>query len=98
MDELDRLVKAVEMLKQSVEIMVERFEQLFQLQEAQVKVLPQLAEHLTSTKDNLEIMHEAFVQSLDQLEQTTDDLASATAGLLVIQQQQNSQEAEDQGQ
>ncbi len=98
MEEIDRLVKAVEMLKQSVEIMVERFEQLFQLQEAQVKVLPQLAEQLTSTKDNLEIMHEAFVQSLDSLERTTDDLASATAGLLVIQQQQNAETAEDQGQ
>ena len=98
MEEIDRLVKAIEMMRQSIEIMLQRSDQLFKMQEDQVRVLPQLAEQLTSTKDNLEIMHEAFVQSLDQLEQTTDDLASATAGLLVIQQQQNSQEAENQGQ
>ena len=93
--EINQLKESVILMKESMELILTRADQLFKLQETQVAVLPRLAEQLTSTKDNIEILHEEFVESLDQLEATTDDLANATAGLLTIQQQQNQENQEN---
>ncbi len=93
---LMQLVEQVKALAQTAELLIQRSEQLYRLQEERTAVLPQLAEALEQAKDNIEVLHEEFVQSLDQLEGTTDDLTKATAALLVIQQQANQEEANEQ--
>jgi uncharacterized coiled-coil DUF342 family protein len=92
---VSQLVEQVQALAQTSELLNQRSEQLYRLQEERTAVLPQLAESLIQARDNIEVLHEEFVQSLDQLEGTTDDLTRATAALLVLQQQANQEEASE---
>ncbi len=96
MEEIERLTKQVEMMKESVELMLTRAEQLFKMQEERLALLPRLAEQLQQAIDNQEVTDEAHRQALDQLEATTDDLAKVSAALLVIQQQSNEENNQQQ--
>ncbi len=88
-----QLVEQVKARAQTSELLIQRSEQLYKLQEERTAVLPKLAEALIAAKDNLEVIHEEFVQSLDSLEGSTDDITQATAGLLTLQQQVNQDNA-----
>ena len=103
-EETARLTAQVKTLSESVELMLQRFEQLFSMQrergeamhqseQERLLVLSQLVEQAKESNEQYEIAREGLVQALDQLDGATDDIASATAGLLTLQQQVNQEEA-----
>lgn len=106
MDEelIAKLIAQIKTLSESVDLVLQRFEQLFSMQrergeamhqteQERLTVLHQLVEQAQNSNEQYEIAREAMVQSLDQLDAATDDIARATAGLLTIQQQQNAEAA-----
>lgn len=110
MDDMERLVAQVEHLvelqRQNVEqvktlaetsaLLIQRSEQLYHIQDERTAVLPQLAEQLQAAIDEIETTDEALKESLSDLDGAIDDVSAATAGLLVIQQQANQDEANEQ--
>jgi len=99
----------VKTLAESVNLVLTRFEQLFQMQkergeamhqteQERLTVLSQLVQQAQAANEQYEIAREALVQALDQLDAATDDITNATAGLLTLQQQVNAEEAETESQ
>ncbi len=99
----------VKTLAESVNLVLTRFEQLFQMQkergeamhqseQERLLVLSQLVEQAKEANEQYEIAREGLVQALDQLDAATDDITNATAGLLTLQQQVNQDEANQQEQ
>jgi len=93
MDELEQIVKQVQMLRDSVEMMLTRSEQLFKMQEERLSVLPQLAEDLHVSIDEIQTTDEALKESLNDQDGAIDDLKKSVAALLLIQSQQNAKNA-----
>ena len=100
-------VNQVKTLAESVNLVLTRFEQMYQLQKERgeamhqtiqevLTVLSQLEERFQRAAEHLEVTDEAHRQALDQLDGATDDIANATAGLLTLQQQVNAENAESQ--
>ena len=93
MDDLELVVKQVQMLRESVEMMLTRSEQLFKMQEERLSVLPQLAENLQAAIDEIETTDQALKDSLDEQDGAIDDLKKSVAALLLIQSQQSAKNA-----
>lgn len=74
----------VQLLATSIRLATDALDQV-------IAPLSQLVEQLQQLKDNLEVVDEARRQELDDLISATDAVKKATAGLLVIQQQQNAE-------
>ena len=74
----------VQLLATSIRLATDALDQV-------IAPLSQLVEQLQQLKDNLEVVDEARRQELDDLIAATDAVKKATAGLLVIQQQQNAE-------
>ncbi len=98
MEEMERLLAIVRQLVEQVKalaetsnLLIQRQEQLFRMQEERLSILPQLAENQTRAIEELETTNQALQESLDDLDGNTDAIVKATAALLVIQQQQNQQ-------
>jgi len=83
---MDELTKQVEMLAETIKIMISRQEQLFKMQEEKSVLLSETAQSLKKTMDDLEITNAALIRSLDEVDQQVDDLAKITAALLQLQQ------------
>lgn len=95
MEELERLVKQVAMLKESVDMMLTRSEQLFKLQEERLNILPQLETRLSGAIEEIETTNQALLDSLNENEGAIDDLKKATAAQLLIVQQMKNQQGEN---
>jgi hypothetical protein len=100
MDELARVVQTVELLRQTVEAMISRSEQLFKMQEEVLNLSRQsitdmknevhLATlELQAVKDQQELINEAQKASLSDLDSGVDDLAKISVALLQVQKQLN---------
>lgn len=87
----ERLTKQVQILAESVNLLIQRSEQLFKLQEERLNLLPQLVEGQQKAIEELMATNQALQDSLSDLDGAIDDQAKVTAALLVIQQQQNQQ-------
>lgn len=99
MEELDRLVKQVQMLKESMDMALTRSEQLFKLQEERLAILPQLEERLSAAIEEIETTNQALLDSLNESDGAIDELKKATAAqLLIVQQMKSQQQGENSSQ
>jgi acetolactate synthase small subunit len=85
---MEELVEQVKILAQTMQTMIARSEQLFQMQQEKSKILEEVAEKLGITIDNLEVTDEALKRSLSESDQQIDDLAKIVAAMLQLQQSQ----------
>ena len=81
---MSQLVAQVKVLAESVQLLIQRSEQLFKLQEERLNLLPQLVENQTLAVEELQVQSQAFKDSLGSLEGQTDDLAKATSALIEV--------------
>jgi len=99
-DELARVVQTVELLRQTVEAMIFRSEQLFKMQEEVLLLsraaitdmkneVHQATLELTATREAGDLSVEALRGVLSDLDQQVDDLAKVTQALLQVQKQLN---------
>ena len=89
MDELEKIVKQIEILNQTISTMIQRSEQLFKMQEEKSATLIETANKLTIIIEALQVTDEALKRSLSESDAQIDDLAKVTAALLQIQQSQS---------
>jgi hypothetical protein len=99
-DELARVVQTVELLRQTVEAMTLRGEQLFKMQDEVLQLsraaitdmkneVHNATLELTATREAGDLSVEALRGVLSDLDATTDDLAKVTQALLQVQKQLN---------
>ena len=100
MDELQRVVQTVELLRQTVEAMISRSEQLFKMQEEVLQLsrasitdmkneVHQATEELLLVREQQDTINQAQKASLSDLDSAVDDLAKISVALLQIQKQLN---------
>ncbi len=97
MEEIEVLTKQVQMLKESVDMMLTRSEQLFKLQEERLAILPQLETHLSASIEEIETTNEALLDSLNESDSAIDDLKKATAAQLLMVQQMKALQGQQNG-
>jgi hypothetical protein len=100
MDEFQKVVQTIELLRQTVEAMISRSEQLFKMQEEVLTLSRQSITdmknevhvatlELQAVKDQQELINQAQKASLGDMDQQVDDLAKIAVALLQIQKQLN---------
>jgi hypothetical protein len=100
MDEFQKVVQTIELLRQTVEAMISRSEQLFKMQEEVLQLSRQSITdmknevhvatlELQAVKDQQELINEAQKASLNDMDRQVDDLAKIAVALLQIQKQLN---------
>ena len=87
MQEMESLVRQVQILQGSVEAMITRGDQLYKLQEERLSILPQLETHLSGAIEEIETTNESLLESLLESESQLDSLKKAVAAQLLIVQQ-----------
>ena len=100
MDEITKLVQQIEILRQTVEAMTLRGEQLFKMQDEVLSLsrqsitdmkqeVHQATLELQKTREMQETINEAQRGALSDLDGVVDDLAKVTSALLQVQKQLN---------
>ena len=82
---MEELVKQVNLLKETLETVVQRQEQIFKLQEERLNAFLERAESLKQTQERQELINQSLQQSLSENDRTLDDLAKVTAALVKVQ-------------
>lgn len=93
MEELERLTTIVSQLVEQVKtvadtmtLLIGKTEQMYKVYEAQLQVLPSLAETLKLLQEDTEVVTQALEDSIGGIDQAATDVAKATSGLLTIVQ------------
>src|SRR6266702_6948424 len=83
-EQVKQLVESQKASNETMQILIQRSEQLFKLQEERLNLLPQLVENQAKAIEELEITNAALQESLGDLDAQTDDLAKATSALIEV--------------
>lgn len=96
MDELDKLVEQVKILRDTNEAMLARQEQLFRMQEERLNAFlekfPAIETRLQQAAEEIETTDEALKESLSDSDQQLDDLVKAVAAILMVQKNMQASE------
>jgi len=81
-----QLVEQVKLLSETLKLSVDRQEQLYQAQQAQLPLLPQLVERQTLAVEELEVSNQSLEDSIGGVDQAANDIVKATSVLVTIVQ------------
>lgn len=90
-ERLDYQVQQMQVLREAVESMIARSDQLFKLQEQRVAELEGIKKELIDLREQMELSIATFQASIGDLDRQTDALIKATAALLQLQVEQQKQ-------